>query len=108
MISCGQIVEVVDHSYALVLVVSLDNVGGEETKHDIGRPGTVRDAFTNRSAIDANVVEVADCSARQFGYFMLLIAGGLKQSRSHRIEPTIKRFFQGCCPSLRRRNASHR
>lgn len=88
-----QIVEFADSRCAPVLVVSLDDVCGEKAKNDIRRPGTVDKAFTNRCAVDANMVDVAYGSSRQFGCFILIIAGGLKQGGSDRIEPAIKRFF---------------
>src|ERR1044072_9683487 len=93
VISGGHIVEFVDPRGAFVLVVSLDNVCGEETKNNIGRPGTVNDAFSNCRPIDAYVVEVADGSPGQLSSFDWMIARGLKQSGSDGIEPAIKRFL---------------
>lgn len=107
-ISGGHIVEFIDPRGAFVPVVSLDNVCFEEPKNNIGRPGAVNDAFTNRRPVDAYVVKVADGSPWQFSYFEWMIAGGLKQSWSHGIEPAVKRFFESRRPSLRRGNASRR
>ena len=58
-IGLGYVVEFADLDSALVLVVSLDDVSGEETKSNIRRPGTVHKAFANGRAVDANVIDGA-------------------------------------------------